>query len=210
MRLTIGTFDDFVKFFFENGAEPFRRESDEEPELIYRPAQAVRFYEMLFTSARDLPKRYDSRQIDAGFAAMIDCNVPMYVTDLIWNEDLEIEAREAMVSAMAVLFRDLFDRTPLFGTPFMWWDAITYDFECGNRKRTESEEVQRLQDRMFETLVRILDLPSSESQRAALHGLGHLQHPETTAAIEGYLASKPDLASDLRAYARQSAAGLIQ
>jgi hypothetical protein len=40
---------------------------------------------------------------------------------------------------------------------------------------------------MFETLKRILDLPHTETQRCALHGLGHLHHPEVRETVQHYI-----------------------
>jgi hypothetical protein len=210
MRLNIDSFEAFVVFFFENGANAFRSESGEEPDLSFQPSDAVAYYRQLFECPSIVEKRYTRQQLDKGFGAMIDCNVPMFVTDLVWTSDVRLPDREALIRSMASLYRELFDRDALFGTPFMWWDVITYDFECGNRTRDESDEARRLQDCMFETLLEVLALPSNASQKAALHGLGHLHHPKINEAIAMYLAGHPALPPELAAYARQSAAGLIQ
>jgi hypothetical protein len=36
-------------------------------------------------------------------------------------------------------------------------------------------------------LVRILDVPNIETQRCALHGLGHLHHPEVHGIVQRYI-----------------------
>ncbi len=46
-----------------------------------------------------------------------------------------------------------------------------------------------------------LILPSIECQKSALHGLGHLDHPDTEALIRGYLACNDPMEPELRAYA---------
>jgi len=189
----------------------FRRDDDAgESAFDTDPASAAVHYERLLQSPGVLRQRYTRQQIDSGFGAMLDCSVPMNVPDLVWDGDVPLESRKRVIRAMASLYRDLFDEDALFGTPFMWWDPITYDFECGNRHRDDGDEVRQVQDCMFETLTEILNLPSSESQRAALHGLGHLHHPKTTEAIDAYLAARPTVTPELRQYARQSALGLIQ
>jgi hypothetical protein len=86
----------------------------------------------------------------------------------------------------------------------MWWDALAYDWHCGNRDRKRGGEDLLMQNVMFETLVKILRLRSVNCQYAALHGLGHLHPPETKDAINTYL--KASTADDsLREYAEAAA-----
>jgi hypothetical protein len=62
-----------------------------------------------------------------------------------------------------------------------------------------------MQDVMFQTLVRILSLDSETCQTAALHGLGHLHHPETKTLIDRYLAEHPSLTKERKEYALPAA-----
>jgi hypothetical protein len=91
---------------------------------------------------------------------------------------------------MADLFRILFATEPLDTSVQMWWDILCYDWHCGNRKRERERggEDERMQDVIFQTLTAILALDSGICQRAALHGLGHLHHPETENLIQRYIA----------------------
>jgi hypothetical protein len=43
---------------------------------------------------------------------------------------------------------------------------------------------------MFETLERMLLASSEETQRAALHGLHHLMHPDCMSAVRRFLAER--------------------
>ena len=63
---------------------------------------------------------------------------------------------------------------------------------------------------MFDTLSKILNLDSEACQIAALHGLGHLQHPHTEAVIRLYLAAHPELDLETKEYALAAIAGDIQ
>lgn len=54
---------------------------------------------------------------------------------------------------------------------------------------------------MFETLSRILSLPDRECQRAALHGLGHLRHRDTSRVVADYLARNASLPDNVVEYA---------
>jgi hypothetical protein len=62
-----------------------------------------------------------------------------------------------------------------------------------------------MQDVMFETLERILALSSRNCQAAALHGLGHLHHPNTVDVIDAYLTRNPSLDSGMIDYAQVAA-----
>ena len=62
-----------------------------------------------------------------------------------------------------------------------------------------------MQDVMFETLARILELDSPRCQGDALHGLGHLHHPETEQLVERYIASYPAIAPEQKKYALAAA-----
>ena len=65
----------------------------------------------------------------------------------------------------------------------MWWDGICYDWHCGSEFEREVEEDLEMQDVMFQTISAILFLDSQHCQKSALHGLGHLHHPETQTLV---------------------------
>jgi hypothetical protein len=67
-----------------------------------------------------------------------------------------------------------------------------------------------MQDVMLETLADILFLDSQFCQTAALHGLGHLHHPETQALIQRYRADHPSLTEAQKEYALAAARFQIQ
>jgi hypothetical protein len=71
--------------------------------------------------------------------------------------------------------------------------------------RDNADEGLALWNVMFETLTKILNLPSTNAIRAALHGLGHLHHPETEKLIEAWLEREKPTDPDLIAYARAAA-----
>ena len=62
-----------------------------------------------------------------------------------------------------------------------------------------------MQDVIFETLAKILELDSLRSQADALHGLGHLHHPQTEQLISKYIASHPEITPDAKKYALAAA-----
>ncbi|HEV2731066.1 MAG TPA: hypothetical protein VGV15_13625 [Terriglobales bacterium] len=103
------------------------------------------------------------------------------------------------------LFERLFAAEPLETAPNMWWDSLCYDWHCGNRLRENGGEDAAMQDVMFETLAKILQLPSFYCQRDALHGLGHLHHPDTRALIQSYFDRNPTLDPEIKDYALAAA-----
>jgi hypothetical protein len=210
MRLTISSFEDFLRFFFGREADAFKSDTDEEPTLDANLGAIADYYQKLFSNSDALLPSHSREELEQGFAAMIDPRIPISLPEVIWDSAIPLDTREGIVRSMLFLYRDLFGGDPLFGTPFMWWDPIAYDFECGNRRREDSRENQCMQDSMFETLTGILKLPSPGAQKAALHGLGHLHHPRTREVIEEYLVMHPELPDASRQYALQCAAGMIQ
>src|SRR5262249_43315783 len=88
---------------------------------------------------------------------------------------------------------------------YMWWDSLAYDWHCGTRARANGGEDEAMQDTMFETLCAILECDVPHIRSAALHGLGHLHHPRTRAAIEGWLLRKAPDDREFVAYANAAA-----
>jgi hypothetical protein len=108
------------------------------------------------------------------------------------------------------LFQKLFIKEPLDSAVFMWWDSLCYDWHCGNRNRDLGGDDLKLQDVFFATLSRVLFIDSETCQKSALHGLGHLHHPDTKQLVDRYLQENPALNGDLRAYAVAAAEFKIQ
>jgi len=99
------------------------------------------------------------------------------------------------------LWEKLFSVEPLETSAHMWWDSLCYDWHCGNRTRSNGGEDESMQDIIFETLARILQLGSPRCQGDALHGLGHLHHPETEQLIAKYIAANPEVDPETKKYA---------
>jgi hypothetical protein len=199
------SFEDFVDFLFDHEVVRSREGEDIEPEKWYWQAdvtldtrRVVAFYQRLFDEPEFLLARYTKEQLEQGFWAIMGQH-DFGVTNVIWIKSIAFEERAACVRSMYHLYERLFLREPLETSSFMWWDSLAYDWHCDNRSRANGGEDEAMQDVMFETLERILDLPSELCQTAALHGLGHLHHPNTEAAIDRYL--QGSVTPELRDYA---------
>jgi hypothetical protein len=84
---------------------------------------------------------------------------------------------------------------------YMWWDLILHGFWDSSRpviagtwrgdpSKLDAES-RILLDVLFETLTRILAIPNRASQLSALHGLGHLYHPQVHDAVQQFIDTNP-------------------
>jgi len=200
------SFDDFVTFVFAHDVAP----APENPwyrhaEVNYDPRRVVSYYIQLFSAPRFLLSRFSMAELEQGFWAILGGILGCSVRDVIWNRMVPFEIRENCVRSMAALYAQLFVEEPLQTSSNMWWDSLAYDWHCGNRARANGGEDRAMQDVMFATLGRILDMRSETCQRAALHGLGHLHHPGTNELVQTYLARTPSITPELRDYALAAA-----
>ena len=133
---------------------------------------------------------YTLEQVNQGVWAMWG---PEYELDrLFWDEGLPWPERERAIQAMAVPFRDF-----LLGHPaevmencfFMWWDLI----RAKPPFMGSAADVARVKGTYLETLREILALDDPRCKEAALHGLGHLYHPERAATVQAFIDAQTDL-----------------
>jgi hypothetical protein len=205
-------YEDFVAFVFDRPVVPLPPSGSNEPgpwywnvELRFQHAVVAAHYLRLFGDPVTVLARYNSEQLEQGFWAIHGPNLECSASNLIWASELPFAVRECLVRSMADLFEKFFFSNSLVASVDMWWDSLAYDWYCDNRARANGGEDQLMQDVMFETLQRILRVPSRDVQFAALHGLGHLMHPDTPAVIEAWMDACPGLDDELRDYARDAA-----
>jgi len=171
-------------------------------EVTFDPSQVVGLYTDLFTEPTPWLSPFAKAQLEQGFWMILGGNLECGVMPLIGEESVAYEIRERCVRSMFFLFERYFSAESLESFPFMWWDPLAFDWDCGNRCRENGGEDLWMHNAMFETLDQILTLPSIECQRAALHGLGHLHHPDTEALVLRYLARNESINPAVRAYAK--------
>lgn len=201
----------FVSFIFDRPApelpddEPHRDQWYYHVDVAFNPGEVLEHYINLFTDPGFLRSRYSRGQLEQGFWAIQSSNLDCSAQRVIWAEQAQFGMREACVQAMFHLFERLFADDPLGTAASMWWDSFCYDWHCGNRSRENGGEDRIMQDVMFDTLSKILALNSLFCQGAALHGLGHLHHPDTAKLVTRYLQLHPALSEDMKKYARAAA-----
>lgn len=200
------SFDEFVAFLFDRDIPPKSEKWNPwfwHTKTMFDPTRTCGYYTRLFQQPSFLLERFSPTQLEEGLWAVsskgfLGCSV----TDLIWNVELPLSAREECVRSMFYLYRDLFAIEPSGTAGFMWWHSVCWHlWHRGKKDRLRGGEDLSMQDVMFETLLQILALESENCQAAALHGLGHLHHPATARVIEDYLRRHPSLTDEGRAYA---------
>ena len=200
------SFDDFVAFVFDHDP-PLNEKAKKwywQAAVVFAPEQFCAYYIRLFRNPEILLERFSKPRLEEGFWTMIS-GVEWSVAALIWETDIPLVRREECIRAMADLFKQFFARESLETSCHMWWDALCYAWHCGNRIRERGGEDLEMQDVMFQTLATILYLESEDCQAAALHGLGHLHHPETQTLVDRYIGDHSLITETLREYALAAA-----
>ena len=211
--LTKCSFNEFVSFLFDHDVPP---ESDEyDPwyfhvEVEFDAEKICAYYAQLFRQPDFLLSRFTKPQLEQGFWAIQSPNLDCSVSRIIDDSDQPLSIREECIVSMADLFAGLFAKEPLDTSVQMWWDSLCYDWHCGNRNRDRGGEDSELQDVFFQTIARVLAIDSETCHAAALHGLGHLHHPQTKELIERFIDEHPSLTQEQKAYALAAARFEVQ
>ena len=161
----------------------------------------------LFLEFGDIASKYSVAQIDQGIWAILSGKARLY--EYVFDNSVPLPDRLECIRSMYYVFSDFVAKSE--GEPdsdltgfWMWWDLLLDGFWTppkpffpgtyrGDASKLDAES-HILLDAMFETLKRILELPHTETQRCALHGLGHLHHPEVHDTVQRYIdAKKSDL-----------------
>jgi hypothetical protein len=206
------SFEEFVAFLFDHDVVPDPEDINVGPfpwywhaKVDYDAPRVASFYIRLFNAPGFLLSRFSADQLEQGFWAILSEILDCSVSTIIWDTSVPFEIRERCVRSMFELFAQLFAAEPLDTSSAMWWDSLAFDWDCGNRARANGGEDQLMQDVMFTTLAKLLELPAVTCQSAALHGLGHLHHPGTEQLVQEYLARNKSIDADLRKYALKAA-----
>jgi hypothetical protein len=208
VNLTKFSFDEFVAFLFDREIPSEAQKLDPwdwNAQVQFDAEKICSYYVQLFRQPEFLLTRFTKSQLEAGFWAIQGPNLECSVYRLIHECDLPLSVRQECILSMCELFKRLFATEPLDTSVQMWWDSLCYDWHCGNRKREHGGDDLELQNVLFQTLANVLAIDSQICQGAALHGLGHLHHPDTPQLIERYIQEHPKLAEERKTYARAAA-----
>jgi hypothetical protein len=216
-RTTVGltnpSFDEFVTFLFDRDVSLESKGRDYwywHVEVEFDAKKIAGYYVQLFRQPEFLLECFTKVQLQEGFWAIQGRNLDCSVSRIIDNADLPLSLREECICSMADLFERLFAKEPLDTSVQMWWDALCYDWHCGNRNRERGGDDLELQDMFFKTLVDVLAIDSWICQKAALHGLGHLHHPQTNELIDRFIDEHFSITQEQKEYALAAARFEVQ
>ena len=179
------SFEQFVEFVFNPATDYLLFISEE---YSYgNPRITIEHVTALFRKPEFLLDSYSTEHLEKGFFEVITymlCEIKF--SGLLWNTRIPLALRKECINSMFDLFSRFFAVNPLEHSCFMWWDSLAYGYymEEGIPAADDGKEIQQ---EMFMTLKRILEIDSENCQKSALHGLGHLKHPETEVTIKDFL-----------------------
>lgn len=204
------TFDEFITYFFDHPVEEEKWHWDDDLSVQYDVDLHARYFTELFNNSQFLVGRYSREYLEQGFWSMLCETVPGSVMEVIFDSSISFARREECVRSMFFLYRDFFAVDSLLHAACsMWWDFLAEDYSHDFRFRNSSDEDRVMQDVMFETLTQILQLDNEACQGAALHGMGHLRHPNTKAVIRSWISTQPNLSEEDLKYAEACIRGEV-
>jgi hypothetical protein len=212
LDLSAKTFNEFVEYFFNRKLVPDDQQykylftdlnGDQFDEAVpSSPAVVVEYLTRLFTEFASIVPAYSLGQIDQAIWSILG---PYFnLTEYVLNRSVAEEKCAECIRSMHSVYAEFFSRLEpkpddTITSFFMWWDLISHDFwwdtnlnHPGTYKGDPSkldDVSRRMLDVVFETLQRILNIQDTETQRCALHGLGHLYHPGVPDLVQRYIES---------------------
>ena len=204
------TFDQFAAFFFAREVVPDDEQYgyfliDLYGETYFEsvpssPEILVNHLTNLFTHFGQIASRYTLAQVDQGVWGMC-ANLRLY--ELLFDPPVLLTPRSDCIRSMYRVYSDYVSKLEREPDPeiesgfYMWWDLILRGFWNSSRRSWREDpskldaESRALLDLLFETLTRILEIPNRASQQSALHGLGHLHHPQVHPAVQRFIDTNP-------------------
>jgi len=205
LSLSSKTFEEYVRFLFDRDVVPddahfnwYLTDLDgAKYDEIDRsePAVLVGYMTRLFSDFAAIVAGYSPAQVDQGVWGIWGEAVRSY--ELVFATSVPLSQRLACIRSMYVVYKDYvptFPTAPGLSGFNMWWDLLLHGFWSAPREFVPGtyrgdfskldEESRIMLDEMFETLKLILSLPNHECQHAALHGLGHLYHPQVPQLVQ--------------------------
>jgi hypothetical protein len=211
-RIDLGgmPFNNWLIFVFDRPVTPTREAwyTSGAWEIDLDPARHIANLSQVFRQPEALIGRYSPGQIEQGFWFLFGPGVPWF-EGLLWDAAVPWETRQECIAALPGLYALLFERCALDTIPYMLPDLLASDYRAGLRQPAASEEDRRVQQALFGAFGEMLTSGHPGTQRAALHGLGHLSHPRTPDLVRAYLEARPELDPALRRYARYALAGEV-
>lgn len=173
----------------------------------------IQYLTRLFHHPQRLRRAYTLPQLEQGFYFLLGPGAFMSLSlsggvGLLRDKGIPLYLRMECASSIGALFERLFSDHPMDTACFMWWDLLIYGHFMRKATPMDAQDLQ-IEQVIFQTLCRILHLDSRACRKSALHGLGHLRHPDAGRVIHEFLQAHPSLDTDLKQYALECRLGII-
>jgi hypothetical protein len=209
------TFDEFVAFFFAREVVPDEEQYDYfltdlhgekySESVPTSPEVLVNHLTKLFAQFGQIASRYSFAQVDQGVWGIWGANLRLY--ELLFEPSVPLPLRLDCIRSTYHVYSDYVSKletepdSKIESGFYMWWDLILHGFWGSSRPviagtwRGDSSKLDAesrvLLDVLFETLTQILAIPNRTCQQSALHGLGHLYHPQVHDAVQRFIDTNP-------------------
>jgi hypothetical protein len=180
-----------------------------ELDVDFDPARNCEYFSLLFSDPLAVKDRYSRSQLEQGFWWMQTSFNDGSASDILWTGSLSLGRRIAMVHSMYFLYTDLFAFERLDRAPRRWWESMARRIPSGAGAATWWADRQCVEDAMFRTMARLLELEAENCRIDALRGLAHLAHPGKRKLILDYLDRHPGLDEDHRRHAEGAIDGSL-
>jgi hypothetical protein len=205
------SFEKFLAFVFDHPVVPDGRDEKEwywrhDLDVKIDPHRQVKQMTRLFREPQAI-LHYTSGQIEQGLWFMFICGEEWF-RDPLWAPEVPWPEREGCILAIPYLYSDLFEHQAIGLAPGMLWDLLAHGFDAyPGRPPQYAGENEHVRDAMFRALRTMLHSSNADTQKAALHGLFHVEHPEGAGVIRSWLETAPSLEDKTREYAQSVLAG---
>jgi hypothetical protein len=203
------SFDDWLNYFFGRPVEsmPSGKETWYHGLVEARDnAKVLHYLQQFNTQFSDIHKRFSMDQIGQGLWVLF-----AYGTEagrLFVAPEVPLALRLQVLGSFETLYREAVkgfkgdirngaqgqDTDPM-GAFYMLWDLLLSEMYRSGRVLPPAE-LNAVETKCEETLVRILAIGDKACDVCALHGLEHLRTPRSKALIGQYLQQHPELTSD--------------
>lgn len=193
------TFDELVAFYFDRPDMNYGSQGAwyYDAEVLYDANKNANFFIALFREPRFLLDKFRREQIDQGFWAITSYAFEGNLLDLLFeDDDVPMALRDEMIRSVYDLYEKLIAVNQIGESSVFFWNHLTY---YGTGYFSQREKFRHLNDVIFETLLRLLNSPTSSSQGYALYGLEKLRHMETEPALTKFLKTHRMLSKDIKA-----------
>ena len=186
--------------------------------VVSDAARLVSHFSQMCREFVTVSERFTLPQLDRGLWLLLGAEVGF--GGILADEDVPLKSRLNGVRAMLIPFRDFVAQSEveeLENCFYMWWDLLTGRFWSAHLWRLKGTELMEsfddesksspvieisiadlnadgvaVLDAMLETLIAIAELDDERAQSYALHGLGHLRHPEGAAWLQRFIDENRD------------------